>query len=207
VKGKIDEDWTFKPSITKRAQSIDRKTSAERLYGNISNYAEVEKRREEDRTKHLLQHETSECTFSPKTNSAKPKFKHINESVDLLERMNSFVERKEQKIQETKQLMEAEEILETTFQPAFKSRPAATPLAPFQERLAQSIANRQVPEEVIQEAYAEMTFRPKLVSRRSVSVRGRAMSPLSLLYCVPSHFLSTTAIFMSPPAYRPSWGD
>jgi len=178
VKGKIFEDLTFKPSITKRAQSIDRKTSADRLYGNISNYAEVEKRREEDRTQHLLLQETSECTFSPKTNSAKPKFKHINESLDLNERMNSFLERKEQRIQEAKQLMEAEESLETTFQPAFKSRPASTPLAPFHERLAQSINNRQVSDEVIQESYAEMTFRPKLVSRRSVSVRERVTQQL-----------------------------
>lgn len=175
VKGKIVEDLTFKPSITKRAQSIDRKASADRLYGNISNYAEVEKRREEDRTQHLLLQETSECTFSPKTNSAKPKFKHVNDSLDLNERMNSFLERKEQRIQEAKQLMEAEESLETTFQPAFKSRPASTPLAPFHERLAQSITSRLVPDEVIQEAYAEMTFRPKLVSRRSVSVRERVM--------------------------------
>lgn len=169
-----DNKLTFKPEITKRAMSIDRKESAKRLY--VSNSLEKEKTKALLRENEVKERELENCTFSPKLitqQKAAPKAK-----VDLNERMSKFEEMKRAKIQEAQRLQEEKELADVTFKPVLKAKAkrAPTPTKPFHERLAQP-HERQVPVEITNELNASMTFKPTLVSKRAVSVSSH--SPLS----------------------------
>lgn len=163
-----DNKLTFKPEITKRAMSIDRKESAKRLY--VSNSIEKEKTKAAMRDQEVKERELENCTFSPKVNQTSkytPK-----EKVDLRDRMSKFEEMKKLKIQEAQRLKAEQELADATFKPVLKAKPkrAATPTKPFHERLAQPF-ERHVPSSVAAELSATMTFKPTLVTKRAASVR------------------------------------
>lgn len=168
-----DNKLTFKPEITKRAMSIDRKESAKRLY--VSNSLEKEQSKAFMRESKIKERELENCTFSPTLIQAPAKFAPKGK-VDLNERMNKFEEMKRAKIQEAQRLREEKEIADATFKPVLKAKlkRAPTPTKPFHERLTQPI-ERPVPPELTKELAATMTFKPTLVSKRAASVRSFKM--------------------------------
>lgn len=163
-----DNKLTFKPEITKRAMSIDRKESAKRLY--VSNSIEKEKTKAAMREMEVKERELENCTFSPKVNQT-TKYTPNKEKVDLRERMSKFEEMKKQKILEAQKQKIEQELADATFKPTLKAKlkRAPTPTKPFHERLAQPF-ERHVPTEVAAELSATMTFKPTLVTKRSASV-------------------------------------
>lgn len=163
-----DNKLTFKPEITKRAQSIDRKETAKRLYA--PNSIDKEKAKDAIREMEARERELENCTFSPQLLS-KPKYTP-KEKVDLRERMSRFEEMKRAKLQERQKQALEQELADATFKPTLQSKTkrAPTPTKPFHERLAQPF-ERHVSAEVEKELSASMTFKPTLVTKRSASVR------------------------------------
>ena len=163
-----DNKLTFKPEITKRAMSIDRKETAKRLYTPNS----IEKQREKMamREMEIKERELENCTFSPKL-VQNPKFA-TKEKLDIRERMSRFEELKKERLLERQRKALEDELADTTFKPTLisKTKRAATPTKPFHERLAQPF-ERQPNSEVEAEINASMTFKPTLITKRSASVR------------------------------------
>ena len=190
-----DNQLTFKPEITKRAMSIDRKESAKRLY--TPNSIEKEKAKDQQRYTEAQQRELEDCTFSPKLNQPNkfsPKTK-----VDIRERMSKFEEMKNKKLQDAKRLKAEQELADATFHPVMMSKStkiaaaaasaSGTPAKPFHERLAHPF-ERHVPDEVVAELNASMTFKPTLATKRSASVSSGIISILMWnLYLRMLHFL------------------
>lgn len=201
------QNLTFKPEITKRAQSIDRKVSANRLfhtnhgitiqiysyyiltsisifllyiyififllYINICIYyhlGEIEKYKAEQRLQLAKEKEVENCTFKPKINQDKQIDNNTHNQLNINQRMEKFQAIRDRKIQEAKYIKESEEQMENTFKPTLKSKPSKQPLAPFHERLSQSILEKQVSEQTKQEVFVELTFKPKLIAKRAISV-------------------------------------
>jgi hypothetical protein len=162
-----DNKLTFRPEITKRAMSIDRKESAKRLYE--SNSLDKEKARRAKEVSLAKERELENCTFSPKLNQT-TKY-DAKEKLDLKERMARFEEMKRKRIEDAQKQKIEEELAAAPFKPAFqaKLKRAPTPTKPFPERLSQPF-ERHVPSEVVAELNASMTFKPTLVSKRSASV-------------------------------------
>ena len=189
-----DNKLTFKPEITKRAMSIDRKESAKRLY--VSNSLEKEKSKALMRETEIKERELENCTFSPKLIQPPPKFAP-KAKIDLNERMSKFEEMKRAKIQEAQRLREEKEIADATFKPVLKAKlkRAPTPTKPFHERLAQPM-ERQVPVEITKEIEATMTFKPTLISKRASSVR--AFCICCLPWLTPRIAFLLLSFFISP---------
>jgi hypothetical protein len=167
-----DNKLTFKPEITKRAMSIDRKETAKRLY--TPNSIDREKEKDARRLAEARNRELENCTFSPQLRASSSKFTP-KEQVDLRERMSRFEEMKKAKLQERQKQALEQELADATFKPVLlsKAKRAPTPTKPFHERLAQPF-ERQVPAELEKELSATMTFKPTLATKRSISVSGRA---------------------------------
>jgi len=166
-----DNKLTFKPEITKRAMSIDRKETAKRLY--TPNSIEKERTKAAIREIEIRERELENCTFSPQlyqSTKYAPK-----EKVDIRERMARFEEMKKQRQLERQQQQLEQEKADASFKPALMAKPkrAPTPTKPFHERLAQPF-ERSVPAEMEKEINASMTFKPTLVSKRAASPNGRA---------------------------------
>jgi hypothetical protein len=163
-----DNKLTFKPEITKRAMSIDRKETAKRLY--TPNSIDKEKAKAAQREMEIRERELEKCTFSPQLVSSSAKYVP-KEKVDIRERMSRFEEMKKAKLQERQKQQLEQELADATFKPALESKAkrAPTPTKPFHERLAQPF-ERHVPTELAAELNASMTFKPTLVTKRATSV-------------------------------------
>lgn len=174
-----DNKLTFKPEITKRAKSIDRKESAKRLYA--SNTYEVEQAKDIQRKILSEERQLENCTFQPKLNPPNkysPKVK-----LDIRDRMAKFEEMKKQKIAIAQKQKVESELADATFSPVLlsKQKRSSTPNQSFPERLSQPF-ERHVPEQVQRELSASMTFKPTLVTKRAASVSPPICSSISICY-------------------------
>lgn len=168
------DEYSFQPTISKRAKSIDRKESQKRLY-DLSD----PKEKKEQRLAELKRQELEQCTFTPSV-SSNNKYNKKVPAMDIAERMAKYEEMKARRLQLAQQEKEEAELEGVTFKPELISSKKRSPSPsqkqqqPFHIRLNKSIDRSD--ERVIAEANAEMTFKPKLMSktaatRRSQSVR------------------------------------
>jgi hypothetical protein len=161
------KEFSFKPTITKRAQSIDRsqnRETPERLYL----HSKVAKEKQEKLKLDIDQKNMEGCTFSPKTNMAT---KSISQNSDLTERMEKYEEFKNRRREEALRVKNEQEIQGVTFKPAIKlTKRSSTPTkTSVYERLSSVDREREACASFV-EMEAQMTFIPQLVSKRSASV-------------------------------------
>jgi len=163
------QEHTFSPQITRRAQSIDRRESAKRLYA--PNSIEQQQQREAAWRLQQIERELENCTFAPTVNKVA-----AVQREEFAQRMDKFEREKEQRIRDGQRLRKEEEVAEATFQPVFESKSTRAPTSaeknaganavagaaverlPFHERLGQP--HERAPD--VQVAY---TFQPTLISR------------------------------------------
>lgn len=164
---------TFRPSITKRAKSIEKQRQsdapnvAERLYDQGK---KVKEKMEQKKTE-LEQLRMQECTFAP---SVVTKSKPATTNLEVTERLRRFEEIKKKKLEEALRKKEEEEAEELTFKPKISPR-AQSPSPhmtfsqePLEERLMTPSKRRS--SRAQEEATKELTFKPKLIAKRSPSV-------------------------------------
>lgn len=164
---------TFRPSITKRAKSIEKQRQpdalnvAERLYDQGK---KVKEKMEQKKTE-LEQLRMQECTFAP---SVVTKSKPLTTNLEVTERLRRFEEIKKKKLEEALRKKEEEEAEELTFKPKISPR-AQSPSPhmtfsqePLEERLMTPSKRRN--SRAQEEATKELTFKPKLIAKRSPSV-------------------------------------
>lgn len=184
-------ECTFTPTISKRAKSIERQRSteiAERLY----HHDKVLKDKMEQKKHEKDNQEMAACTFQPSVTSKA----RLGSSVDVTERLNRFNEMKKKKLEEAIRRKEEEESEQLTFKPKLTKR-AQSPLGQSTDslrtdRMSPSPAKKS---SVVDEAFRELTFQPKLFTKRSPSV-SHIMTVLKYLilvttfaYCVGSREL------------------
>jgi hypothetical protein len=173
---------TFKPTISKRANSIERTRgeTAANLYAHNKTAKELQ---------NLLKAEAEEkmadsCTFKPQTNvRARPPSR--GRGMDLNERMSKFEELKRAKLEAAKRnQLEKEKVAATHTPQTFTQRkPAsrsATPTrgqqqVPVHARSNNATALRsQTPDRTRKSYEAELTFQPQIFSKRAPSPNHKA---------------------------------
>ena len=158
------DEPTFQPSISKRAKSLDRRESAKRLYA-----PEVTSERREKLKQELEEQQLEECTFSPELNY-KSKYNRKPMKDDVMTRMSKYEATKQSRLLAMQREKEEHDLEGVTFKPELVSsakKRSSTPNRnqPLVERLTKPI--ERIHAETVAEANAEMTFRPRLVSRPS----------------------------------------
>jgi hypothetical protein len=161
------KEFSFKPTITKRAQSIDRsqhRETPERLYL----HSKVAKEKQEKLKLDFDQKNMEDCTFTPKTNMAA---KSTPQKLDLTERMDKYEEFKNRRREEALRVKNEQEIQGVTFKPVIKlTKRSSTPTkTSVYERLSSVDREREISASYA-EVEAQMTFKPQLISKRSASV-------------------------------------
>lgn len=163
---------TFRPSISKRAKSIENKRQqesrniAERLYDQ----GKVAKEKMEQRKTELDHLRMQECTFTPSITTKSKSSTQANSNLEVTERLRRFEEIKKKKLEEALRRKEEEETEELTFKPKISHR-AQSPSSDLtlEERLM-APSKRRNDSRALEEASKELTFKPKLIAKRSPSV-------------------------------------
>ena len=176
-------DCSFTPSISKRAKSIDRSTSADKIGDRLYSHSKVIKEKLEKVKAEREQKASAQCTFTPRTNATPTKLQRssspspassssrsssANQS-SVVERMKKYEEYKVKRLEQAVTSKIEHETAVTTFKPQLVAKRASTPTTnvPVHERLSQPIEKDRSEIEAI--VYAENTFRPQLVAKRQVS--------------------------------------
>ncbi|KAJ1438579.1 hypothetical protein B484DRAFT_469197 [Ochromonadaceae sp. CCMP2298] len=165
MEARVKAEHTFSPQITRRAQSIDRKESAKRLYA--PNSAQREAVREEQRQYEQSTRELEKCTFAPTVNRSKEANAPTD---DMAGRMAKYEEVKRKRLQERQSLKDQQEVEGVTFKPSLRdssSYKATPPSKPFLERMARK--ERAIPDNVAASLNSSITFKPTLIAKRAAS--------------------------------------
>lgn len=166
-----NSEFSFTPSISKRAKSIERLGAGEvsrRLYEHNNTAREkIEQKKIEYQQKEL-----EACTFSPqlvaKRSGSASRGKPITETTEpLIDRVTKYEENKKKKLEMARRMKEQDEIADATFKPVLvtNKRPSTpTSRMPVHERLAIPMEKSVSPSVAL--AYEELTFQPKLIAKR-----------------------------------------
>lgn len=166
------EEFSFKPTITKRAKSIDRsqhRETPERLYL----HSKVAKEKQEKLKQDFEQKAFEDCTFAPKTNPSRS----TPSSKDLTERMDKYELYKARRLEEAIRVKNETDLMGVTFKPTIKvTKRFSTPTkTSVYERLTASV-DRSVDGSALAEQQSNLTFKPQLVSKRAASPSPRGAS-------------------------------
>eukprot|EP01038_Epipyxis_sp_PR26KG_P005258 gene5258-7307_t len=162
---------TFKPQISKRAKSLERKVDApvsERLFAHDQISKEKQKKIKED----LESKSSLLFTFAPKTNNKTLKTKSAETELSVADRLGNYVKLRQQKILDAQKSKLERENSEITLKPTInKQSKWATPETPVYQRLSSSALKDL--SSVISQMDEELTFKPKITKRASsVDSRG-----------------------------------
>eukprot|EP01036_Dinobryon_divergens_P027479 gene27479-36257_t len=172
-------ECSFTPTISKRAKSIDRSSSADRGIGDrLYSHSKIIREKLE-KVKAERDHKAAEsCTFVPKTNSvsttpsrsssastASSRISSVTQK-RINDRMKEFEENKTKKIENALHAKLQQETAEATFKPQLVAKRLSTPLdnIPVHERLSQPTEKDL--SDIAADLYMENTFQPQLVARR-----------------------------------------
>lgn len=153
-----ESEFTFKPSITKRAKSVER-DGEKRISEHLYNQDKVLRDRMEQRRQVQTVRDSVECTFAP---SVTPRAKQLSAEREVTERLNRYGEMKKKKLEEAAKRRDEEQQGELTFKPKLVSRPlsptrSSAPLSPSKKR------------SVAEEMFRELTFKPQFFTKRAPS--------------------------------------
>ena len=162
---------SFTPTISKRASSMDRRTSmdrsssvSDRLYGSTKKQQESS-----DREKELARQKDAEaCTFSPKLFRSRSASRSRDESTPVTERLLKYGENMKIRQQDGLRMKEKEESVDLTFKPAINRNNSFVSLNSEKDvysRLASPI--NKTTASVVAEHDVELTFHPK-ITRSSI---------------------------------------
>lgn len=166
------EKCTFKPEISKRAQSLERRRDASPAT-RLREMGEISKKKIEKLKEVITSKESENCTFTPRTNSARRNSTEP-EKLAVSERMQRYVEQRNKKLETKKQQIIEAEAESTTFQPISytKYRPTrsdrdAAKVDVFSRLSTVPTATSPVTEIASDKEY---TFHPTLVAKSAATV-------------------------------------
>lgn len=160
---------SFKPTISKRAKSLERNpgiSTADRLYAQ----AVIAKEKQEKMREQARQQEERALTFVPSTNeSLKPKTAGERKAAPVSERMQSYIDQRNKKIEEARKEKEAREAAEFTGRPSIGKRKDAKNTTPVAgKNVFDRLTKVEKPAEAVKDE--EETFKPHMfTSKRSQS--------------------------------------
>lgn len=160
---------TFKPTISKRAKSLERNpaiSTADRLYAQ----AVIAKEKQEKMREQARKQEESTLTFVPSTNeSQKQKTTGERKAAPVSERMQSYIDQRNKKIEEARKEKEAREAAEFTGRPSIGKRKDAKTTPVVGTNVFDRLTKVEKPAEAVKDE--EETFKPHMyTSKRSQSV-------------------------------------
>lgn len=163
-------ELTFKPVITKRAQSIGRNRQSKEVVDRLYENGLFVKEKIEEKRIELSKKEMENCTFAPSLNSTKSfnsGLKQKDETFEsFVDRLYNKEEAKKKKISALKQAKIESEVEGLTFQPTlYKSTTftAPTPTKNVYDRLSEVQEKTYSP--VVHEALSNNTFKPQINKR------------------------------------------
>eukprot|EP01038_Epipyxis_sp_PR26KG_P005259 gene5259-7308_t len=179
VSAEVKAEYTpsFKPKISKRAKSLDR---APELNGSVTerlfNQTKTHKEKELKAAAEAKLREKEICTFKPKIKRSSSTGKmgvKDNDQMEVTERLLKFGELSKKKIEEAKKIKASNENKHLSFKPKIKttSRSSTPNGTSVYERLSHPVEKNL--SLITAEVEAEMTFQPRLVSKRTASPNGR----------------------------------
>ena len=185
---------SFSPQITSRARAIERGGTQSSPTSRLYKQAQAMKENKEALASKINRESSKECTFKPKTNKD---VKSPNGGVPLEQRMEKYVAMREKRLQDLKEKQLAQEAEKATFKPTSytKSRPKSPSVERMEvskttskpqrsrtptknesavgtvfDRLTNATPRKSKEVVHVDKDEKELTFKPKLVSKRSASV-------------------------------------
>lgn len=171
-------EFSFQPTITKRAHSVDRKNSdrnmqiprTERLYQNSFDQQEKLAQMRQSMEERAM----TECTFAPAIKENPRSLKRADSSLSITERLNRRGEEQKLRLEDAKQRVEEEMREQATFKPLIKetrrSRERSQERGDVVSRLLTPSEASKNSQAALRESRVELTFQPKCVTKRSASV-------------------------------------
>ena len=162
---------SFKPTISKRAKSLERNpgmSTTDRLYAQ----ALIAKEKQEKMREQAQRQQEAANTFAPTTNaSSKARTGDKPRTAPVSERMQSYIEQRNKKLEEARKEKEAREAAEFTGRPSIgKRKDSKTSTTAANSNVFDRLTRAVVAPEAQKEK--EETFKPVLyTARRSQSVR------------------------------------
>lgn len=178
---------SFKPTISKRAKSLERNpgmSTTDRLYAQ----AIIAKEKQEKMREQAQRQQEASNTFAPTTNAnSKARANDKPRTAPVSERMQSYIEQRNKKLEDARKEKEAREAAEFTGRPSIgKRKDSKTTTTAANTNTNVNVFDRLTRAVVAPEAQKEKeeTFKPVLfTARRSQSVRIRMLLNVLSLLC------------------------